>query len=397
MTTRAAVLLRRPEDPRPPTFLELLFDVVFVLAFVQLSQMLVEDLSWSGGVKMLMLLLPLSVAFAGIARAGTRFDPRRLPIQLLVLGTMLGTLGMASATPKAFGERGLYFAGAYVVIQIGGSVVLVCLLRGHEAQRIEVRRVFWYSVSAVPWIIGGLAQGWARVALWALAVTVDYAAAALRLPTPGLGRASAAEFELSGEHLELSGEHLADRYRQLFIIGLGELVLVTGLTFDSSGFRANQGAAVVAAFATTALLWRIYIYRAGELMAEAMTPAPRPVRVRPVVDTHLIMVAGIIAIAVGYKLVIEHPLGHTQPAWIAVILGGPALFLAGRTLFEYAVFGHVSWTWAIGVLVLAAISPAMFVLPPLGVATAAPLVLAGVAVADTVRSPRRRPQPARAG
>ena len=54
------------------------------------------------------------------------------------------------------------------------------------------------------------------------------------------------------------------------------------------------------------------------------------------------MVAGIITVAVGDTLVITHPLGHPDPAWIAVILGGPALFLAGRATFEYAVFGRMS-------------------------------------------------------
>ncbi len=50
------------------------------------------------------------------------------------------------------------------------------------------------------------------------------------------------------------------------------------------------------------------------------------------------MLARIVVTAVGAELVVAPPSGHTQPAWIAVILGGPALFLAGRARFEYAVF-----------------------------------------------------------
>jgi low temperature requirement protein LtrA len=80
-----------------------------------------------------------------------------------------------------------------------------------------------------------------------------------------------------------------------------------------------------------------------------MAAAPKPIRARPLVYTHLVMVAGVITIAVGYKHVIAHPLDHTHLAWIAVILGGPALFLAGRALFEYAVFSRVSRDRPIGV------------------------------------------------
>ncbi|MER7458010.1 low temperature requirement protein A [Micromonospora sp. NPDC126480] len=68
------------------------------------------------------------------------------------------------------------------------------------------------------------------------------------------------------------------------------------------------------------------------------------------------MVAGIVTIAVGDELVIPHPLGHTDPAWIAVILGGPALFLAGRATFEYAVFGRTSPPRVIGALALIALT-----------------------------------------
>jgi low temperature requirement protein LtrA len=100
---------------------------------------------------------------------------------------MLGTLVMAAAAPEAFGMRGLVFAGAYLAIQIGRSVLLVLLLRGQEARRLFVRQLFWFGVSAVPSIAGTVAHGTTRVGLWTLAVAVDYAATALRLPTPGLG------------------------------------------------------------------------------------------------------------------------------------------------------------------------------------------------------------------
>jgi low temperature requirement protein LtrA len=110
------------------------------------------------------------------------------------------------------------------------------------------------------------------------------------------------------------------------------------------------------------------------------------------------MVAGVVTIAVGDELVIQRPLGHANPARIAVLLGGPALFLAGRALFEYAVFGRLSRPRLIGALALAAITPAMILVPPLAVATAAAvilavvvtLILAGIAVSDIART-RRRP------
>ncbi|MFE9192747.1 low temperature requirement protein A [Micromonospora sp. NPDC007208] len=385
MTRKAAPLLRSLKEPRSATFLELLIDVVFVLALAMLSRLLLADLSWVGAAQTLILLLALSAVWAVASGICNKFDPRRRPIQMLILGALLGTLVMAAAAPEAFGDRGLDFAGAYVATQLGSVGILTLLQRDHEIRRTLMRIAFWLGVSAVPWISGALVQGSLRGMLWVLAVAVEYFTALLLFPTPGLGRASVTKFAFSGEHL-------ADRYRQFFIIALGELILVTGQTFDRSGFHAPQFAAVLTAFATTVLLWRIYIFSAGTLMAEAIAAASGPVRARPVVYVHSIMVAGIIPISVGYELVIAHPFGHTPPAWIAVILGGPALFLTGRALFEFVVFNRLSWSRPIGVLVLAIVSPAVILVPPLGGAAIASLVLAGVSIADEIRGRRDPPE-----
>jgi low temperature requirement protein LtrA len=315
------------------------------------------------------------------------FDPAQRAIQLLVIACMFGSFVLAVAVAGAFGSLGLLFAGAYVAVQVGRSLFLVVVLRGHPRQRPELRVLFWFGVSAVPWIAGAVVHGWARGVLWALAVAVDFAAPRLGWPTPGLGRARTAE-------LPVSGEFLAERQRQRFIIALGELILAAGLAITSSGVAADRSAAVVVAFTTTVLLWRIYIYRAGEVLGGAFAATPDPLRVAlSAIQAHLIMTAGIVAISVGDELAIRHPFGHTQPAWVAAILGGPALFLAGRAIFEYTVFGRVSPNRVIGIVVLAAISPVMIFLPPLLVAAAAALVLAGVAVSDAARARGRPPEP----
>jgi low temperature requirement protein LtrA len=313
-------------------------------------------------------------------------DPQRPAVQLLVIATLVGSLVLAAALAEAFGRRGMVFAGAYVALPIGRALFIVLAMPGGELQRASMRPLFWSGVSAAPWIAGALVHGTARGALWTLAVAVDYTAFALRLPTPRLGRVPASE-------VPIVAEHLAERYRQFFIIALGELILVTGLAFSGGGFAPVRSAAFLVSITTTVLLWRIYIYRAGELHSAAIAAAPDPFRLgRTATYAHLVMVAGVVVTSVGAELVTAHPLGHTQPAWIGVILGGPALFLAGRAGFEYTVFARVSWDRPIGLLVLAALAPVMRNLPPLLVALAATVVLAGVAICDAARSRGRPPE-----
>ncbi|WP_231930964.1 low temperature requirement protein A [Micromonospora coriariae] len=386
-TSRAGKLLRKPGDPQRATFLELFFDLAFVYVLTQLSQVLSRDLTWRGAFHTLVLLLAVWWVWCSTATVPDRFDPQRPTIQLLVIATLVGSLVMAVALPAVFGAQGLVFAGAYVAVQVGRSLGLLVALRGHELQRGALRVVIWFCASAVPWIAGALVHGTAREALWTLAVAIDYLAGKLRYLTPGLGRSPPAE-------LPSAAEHLAERHRQFFIIALGELILVSASTLGGSGFAPDRTAAFLVSIATTVLLWRIYIYRAGELSAGAIAGSPDPARLGlSAFYAHLVMVAGVVVTAVGAELVIAHPSGHPQTAWIAVILGGPALFLAGRARFEYAVFSRVSRDRPIGLLALAALAPVMLLVPPLVAALAATAVLAGVAISDAARARGHPPEP----
>ncbi|MET8361722.1 low temperature requirement protein A [Micromonospora sp. NPDC005171] len=77
---------------------------------------------------------------------------------------------------------------------------------------------------------------------------------------------------------------------------------------------------------------------------------------------------------------------------VAVILGGPALFLLGRATFEYQVFSRISLSRPGGLLALLAIAPGVIFLPPVFTELGAALVLAGVAITDTRRSWGRPPE-----
>jgi low temperature requirement protein LtrA len=389
MTTgRASWLLRRPEQTRT-AFLELFFDLVFVLALFLLSQELLKHLSWTGALQTLVLLLAVLLVWFFVVLFTDTFELWHPLIQLLVMSIMFCTLVMAAAVPEAFGRRGLVFAGAYVTVRVGATAAAVLLSRGHEAQRNALRLLFWASMTTAPWIVGAFLHGWARAALWTTAMVVEYTAIGLGFPTPRLGRGGTRRIEVV-----VSEEHMAERYQLFFIIALGEPILVTGLTFSNGDFGPASSAATLVAFATTALLWRIYIHRAGAMLAVAIAGTHHPRRVAVLtIYAHVIMVAGIVSIAVGDELVIRDPLEHTHLTWNAVILGGPALFLAGRATFEYAVFERVSRSRVIGALTLVAITPAMRPVPALAAATAAALALAGVAIADAVRSPRHPSEP----
>ena len=389
MADQAAVSGRGRGDPDRETFLDLFFDLVFVFAMFQLSHSLVEHLRWSAAFQTAVLLFAAWLLWNHTAAVCDRHDPHRAVIQVLVIGAMYGGFVLAAVLPGAFAGRGLAFATAYVAVQLGRALFLAVIFQGDE-RRHQVRVLFWSGLSAIPWLAGGAVHGWGRAVLWAVAVAGGYSAIRLGYPTPVLGRRRVAEFAASGDFL-------AERHREFFIIALGEPILVSGLTIDRSGFGAGHVAAAAVAMVSVTMLWRMYLYRAGQVLGEAVEAASDPLRVAiPAVYGHPVMVGGVVAISVGDELAITHPYGHIQPAWVAVILGGPAIFLAGRSVFEYAVFSRVSWDRVLGIMVLGAISPAMLRTSPLLASLAATVVLAGVAAVDEAhvwRHPGEPPRP----
>lgn len=388
MTTDQAVgLAREDEGPQRATLLELFLDLVFVAALALTSQTLAQRLDWVGFFETVVVLMAIWWVWAASALATELQHLGRPPIFAVTLWVMFGTILMAGALPGAFAEHGLIFAGAYVAIQVGRGTFLVAALGGRTEQQRSGRFMFWFAVSAVPWLAGAFVSGPARGLLWTTALTVDYAAAWLRYPTPKIGR-------LPTPSYAVAADHLAERYQQIFTLALGDLILVITLTYAAHDLTIDRTAALLVGFAAAVLLWQIYVHRAGALLKAAIEASRDPGGfVRSAPNTHLLMVAGIVAASAGFEAVIAHPAEEASPWLVGVLLSGPALFLLGRARFEYEVFSRVSPSRLVALIVLAVAGPVLVRAPALVAGLAATLVLAGVAATDSIRAHGKPPEP----
>jgi low temperature requirement protein LtrA len=389
----------RLHSPQRATFLELFFDLVFVFALTRISARAYNNLgvevggaeTWNalvGSGKTLLLLLALWFVWQGTSWTTSQYDPYHLWLQFVVINALVAGLVMGVAIPRAFSSTGLLFAVAYVVAQITRPLVLQFVLRHHPERSLKLRMLITYSISGTFWIAGALVDNSLRVVLWALALALEYVAARFGWPVPGMGRSTTSRWAVVGEHL-------AERYQQIFLVALGETILVIGLTYsDDGGFSPAATVAFALAVATSVLLWRIYIQRAGQILAEAVSVSARPAAIgRSAADSHMIMVIGVVATAIGYELVIGHPLGEVPSSWLAVVLGGPALFVVGRSRFEYEVFGRVSRSRIIAVVLLVLLFWPLRGRPPLLAAAAPVVILTAMAVADVRRAWGKPPEP----
>jgi low temperature requirement protein LtrA len=384
--------LRRPRQAgrQRVTTLELFFDLVYVFAVTQLSQLLLQHPTWHGAAQTGLLLLAVWWAWIYTAWFTNWFDPETRAVRLPIVTIMLASLILSATLTEAFADRGLYVAAAYVAMQVGRSVWAVLALGGDPRLRRNFQRILaWLSAAGVLWLAGGFVEGPAREALWLAALAIEYASPALGFRTPGLGRSTTADWDISGAHL-------AERCQLFVIIALGESILVTGATFAEMRITGAGVAAFVAAFTGSVALWWVYFDRTAEEGVARTATAGDQGRLGRSAYTyfHLPIVAGIIVAAVGDELTIAHPTGHSDGAVVATVLGGPALFLAGHALYKRAVFGHLSVDRVGGIIVLAALAPVGFALPPLALSAVATAVVAGVALWDWARMRRVARQPA---
>jgi low temperature requirement protein LtrA len=378
-SSTGALVREHREGSQRVTFIELFFDLVYVFAITQLAHLLSANLTALGAAQTLLMLLAVWRAWIDMAWVTNWLDPDRSPVRLLIVAVTLLSLIMSSALPQAFGARGLVFAAALVAMQVGKPAFVVAALGSDPPLRRNFQRILiWCASSGVLWLAGGVASGTARELLWLAAVITDYAAPASGFLTPGLGRSHTTDWTIAGSHL-------AERCQLFLIIALGESILDTGVSFSDLTWSAVRVLAFVIAFGGTVALWWIYFYRSAEGGLSVISSSADPGRLGRSAYTyfHLPMVAGIIVYAVGAEMTIARPDGVTSRALVAVVMGGPALYVAGHALFKRSLSGRVPRSHLAGIVALGMLTPLGIVAAPIVLALAATLVLAGVACWDT--------------
>jgi low temperature requirement protein LtrA len=378
-------LLRDRSGTQRVTNIELFFDLVYVFAVTQLSHYLLGHADLRGALRAGLLLLMVWLVWAYTTWVTNWLDPDLMAVRLLLVALMLASLAMSVSLPRAFGDLGLWVGGAYAVQQIGRTVFMVIALRGHPLEANFQRILVWCVASSAFAIAGGLAHGNARALLWLGAVCVDLIGGLAGFYTPGLGRSRTSDWTIEGGHF-------AERCQAFILIALGESIVIIGATLASKPVNAADVTAFVVAFAGAVAMWWLYFDQSAEAAAEKIARSADPGRLgRSAYHLiHPVMVAGIIVSAAADDKVLSDPgvTATTATAWM--ILGGPALFLAGHAAFKFVVWRHVSWTRIAGVAVLALLGLAAKAIPELGLAACAAGVVAAVAACDRVPGVRPR-------
>jgi low temperature requirement protein LtrA len=375
-----------PNQHSRVTYAELFFDLVFVFAVTQISHTLLGRFTPLGVLQITLLFLAVWWVWVYTSWITNWLNPEKTPVRLLLFLMMLGGLVLSTSIPTAFEGRGLWFAVAYAAMQVGKTVFLWVSTPSTRtlARMNAVRITAWLSMSAIFWIAGGFAESNSRLALWAIALAIEYISPAVRFWIPRYGASAVADWVVEGGHI-------AERCAGFIIIALGESIIVTGATFAELTWTAETVGAFVSAFIGSIAMWWIYFHKGAEAGSEEISKSSEPGRLARLAYTYLHMpiVAGIIVAAVADELVLKHPSGHSDLKTVLSAIGGPLLFLFGTILFKHSFRGFLQLSHGVGIIALCVLAWFAGDLSPLwlSIATSAIMIVVAVWESVSLRSP----------
>jgi low temperature requirement protein LtrA len=316
---RPTLYAPREGGGRHATWLELFFDLVFVLAIAELAHYLHDHLTVGGFLGFAFLFLPVWLVWSNFSYYADLFDVDSPFYRVAMLAAMLFSIALAVNVHDALDGGSAGFAAAYVALR----VLLIALYAWtwryvEETRALAAWHIAGFSAGALIWGASLLVPEPACYWMWGLGLLVEMA-------TPVL-----AQF-LVLEEAPIQRSHVPERFGLFTIVVLGESVLVTGVGVSDTEWAAGSVAVAVLGFAAVGCLWWLYFDHVIDESAveHAFTHGVRELLVGfSWAYGHLAIYIGLAATAVGIEFAIG---GATEPTLGSgargALCGGVALYL----------------------------------------------------------------------
>lgn len=375
MSTRRARVVHEGARVTP---LELFFDLVFVYAITQVTQLMAADPTVRGVVRGMLLLALLWWCWCCYSWLGNRVHADDDGARLVLFAAMAVMLVASVTIPEAFDDLPgglpgpLVFAACYLVVRVLHLVSYWRFSQGDAALRRQL------AVTCLPMLSGtvvlvtaSFTSGLTQTALWALALAVDYLGVLLT--------------GVSGWRVH-SAVHFAERYALIVLIALGESIVAVGVGVADLPVSWPIIYGIVCGLVIAAALWWAYfdvVAPTAERVLHAASGARRAALARDSFTyLHLPMIAGIILLALGLKKTMNYLAGadghtpgeHLHGVGPYALYGGVLLYVSGHIGFRLRNLGTVNKVRVAVAVALVVLTPVALVVPAwaaLGVLTAA--------------------------
>ncbi len=367
-------------DNHSVSTIELFFDLVFVFALTQVTDLIADETTGTTMFRGALILTVMWWCWVGYSWLGNVTRPDEGLIRVGVYSAMAAVFVAAITIPESFDDLpgGLagpvVFAVCYFVVRIVHLGLFFAFSRNDPAlRRTLVRWLPSIGLGTTLLLVASQTTGLTQTLLWVAALVGDYVGTALA--GSGWKLASAA--------------HFAERHGLIIIVALGESIVATGIGIAQAPVSWPIIAGVVLALVVSCALWWAY-FDVSALVTERALAAAEGARQVTLARNgysylHLPMVIGIIFLSLGLKKVLGYVAGdddHTlaDPLYgypLYALYGGAALFLAAHTAFTWLMARALKRERLAVVVLLVALIPLVSLLPALVTL----LVLAAVLVA----------------
>jgi low temperature requirement protein LtrA len=343
---RLGAVRRKNEERVTP--LELFFDLVFVLALTQCTELMAEGHTWWGLGRGVIVLAALWWAWVGYAWLTSVVDPEEGASRLVIFVATAGMLVAALCVPHAFGDQGLTFAIAYGVVRVAHIWLFVLASDGETDLRKSVTGLgVSTAIGVTLLVVASFLDGWEQSAMWIVAILLD----------------AGGPFLFGSSGWKLVPNHFAERHGLIVIIALGESLVAIAVGAEVGLSGLTIAAAVVGTFLAAALWWIYFDVLAPaasrRLEAAAVGRAQNEMARDAYSYLHFVLVAGVAVAAVGLKATLAHVDAPLDSVSATALIGGTVAFLLGTVAFKVRTgLGVSRWRLAAAAVVLALLWPA---------------------------------------
>jgi low temperature requirement protein LtrA len=284
---------KEQEEHRAASWLELFYDLVFVVAVAGLGHRLLVDPSWKGGLAFAGFFLPLWWAWAGYTFYADRYDTDDLVQRNLAAAQIMTVAFMAASVGGEETDSTFAFALAFIAAR---SILVVMYLRARrhvpETRELVTGYISGMTIAIAVWAVSLLVPEEARIVLWGIALVIDFY--------------NIFRLRKIQAKVPLDVFHLPERFGLFTILVLGESIasVVAGLEHEGWEMTPFIGAILGIIIATG--LWWIYfdnldgtVVRRGPGQRTAWKPTVW-------IYSHFPLAVSLTATGIGLEYIVTH-------------------------------------------------------------------------------------------
>jgi len=332
--------------------LELFFDLVFVFGLTQVTTLWLDERTWAGLGRGLLVLTVLWWVWASYAWLTNAANVDVGIVTAVILFSTGASFIAALAVPEAFGAHRYLFGVALFAVLLAFIVLFALVSKRTPALLAAVLRIAWPVLAGAALVLAaGFVPSGVRPALWGLALVVGFFGAGLS-GTGGFG---------------VAPSHFAERHGLIVIIAIGESLGAIGFGARETHLGAGVIAAVVLGLVVAASFWLAYFDFAARGIERVMAEHHGEDRVRFARDVytyaHFGMVAGIVLFAFAMRTALIHVHSDLKIIPAVALCGGSALYLFAYVGARWRSSRTIGRGRPVAAAVCAACTPAAIAIP----------------------------------